>query len=90
MIISHTTERFRKAIAKLPGNVRKQAKNAYKQFRENPYHPSLHFKNVQEDKSVYSVRINDNYRAVGVKKGKTVIWFWAGLHSDYEKLLYRL
>ncbi|WP_435051588.1 ParE family toxin-like protein [Desulfonema magnum] len=39
---------------------------------------------------VYSVRISDNYRAVGVKKGNTLIWFWAGLHSDYEKLLYRL
>ncbi|QTA87537.1 Uncharacterized protein dnm_035710 [Desulfonema magnum] len=51
MIVSHTTERFRKAMAKLPGNVRKQARNTYKQFRKDPYHPSLHFKKVQQDKS---------------------------------------
>lgn len=73
MIISHTTERFRKVFAKLPGNVKKQARNAYKQFCEDPYHPSLHFKKVQQEKSVYSVRISDNYRAIGVKKENAVI-----------------
>ncbi len=90
MIVSHTTERFRKAFSILPDQVKKQARNAYKQFREDPYHPSLHFKRVHQEKPVYSVRINDSYRAVGIKKGNTLIWFWAGLHSDYEKLLYRL
>jgi hypothetical protein len=90
VIVSHTTKRFRKAFSILPDHVKEQAKNAYRQFREDPYHPSLHFKRVHQEKPVYSARISDNYRAVGIKKGDTLIWFWAGLHSDYEKLLHRL
>jgi len=90
MIISHTTERFRKALAELPDYVKRQARNAYKQFRDDPYHPSLHFKKVHQEKSVYSARISDDYRAVGVKKGDTLIWFWIGPHHEYERLLYHL
>ncbi len=90
MIISHTTEQFRKSFVKLPENIKKQTRNAYKQFREDPYHPSLHFKKVHQEKPVYSARISDNYRTVGAKKGNTLIWFWIGPHSEYERLLYRL
>jgi len=90
VIISHTTERFHKTFEKLPDYVKKQARTAYKQFCEDPYHPSLHFKKVHQAKPVYSARISDNYRAVGVKKGNILIWFWIGPHPEYEKLLYRL
>ena len=74
-MISHTTERFRKAFAELPKKVKKEARFAYKQFQKEPYHPSLHFKRVHSGKPVYSVRINAEYRAVGIRKGDTVIWF---------------
>ncbi|GEM_PF-833241 len=77
-------------ICKTAGKYKKQTRNAYKQFREDPYHPSLHFKKVHQEKPVYSARISDNYRTVGAKKGNTLIWFWIGPHSEYERLLYRL
>src|SRR4029078_3858734 len=73
---SHTTERFRKALSEMPEDVRRQAKEAYKQFRQDPYHPSLHFKQVHPSRPIYSVRISTQYRAVGIRDGDDIIWFW--------------
>jgi mRNA-degrading endonuclease RelE of RelBE toxin-antitoxin system len=89
-MISHTTERFRKAFAGLPKQVRRQAKEAYKQFQKDPFHPGLRFKRVHSTKPVYSVRINIDYRAVGIQEENVTIWFWIGTHDDYAKLLERL
>jgi hypothetical protein len=38
---------------------------------------------------IYSVRIDLDWRAVGVLKGDTMIWSWIGSHDDYEQLLAR-
>jgi len=37
---SRTTERFRRAYAALPEPVRRQARDAYGLFADNPQHPS--------------------------------------------------
>lgn len=66
---SHTTERFRKMLPLLPEQVRRQAREAYKRFKQNPHHPSLHFKQIHPAKPIYSVRINVDYRAVGTRTG---------------------
>ena len=87
---SHTTERFRKALRKLPPEIQEQARKAYKVFKQDPRHPSLRFKQVHPTKSVYSVRASLGYRALGVRDGEDIIWFWIGSHSDYDKLIARL
>lgn len=87
---SRTTEKFRKAFAVLPDQIRRQGKNAYRLFRQNPHHRSLHFKQVHPVKPVYSVRINIEYRAVGVREQDVIVWFWVGPHAEYEKLLTRI
>ena len=84
---SCTTERFRSCFACLPQEIQRQAREAYKQFADNPSHPSLRFKKVHTDQPVFSVRISLDYRAFGVRDGDTLIWFWIGPHSDYERLL---
>lgn len=89
-MISHTTERFRKAFSGLPKQVQHQAKDAYKQFQNDPFYPSLRFKRVHSTKPIYSVRINVEYRAVGIQDEHAIIWFWIGGHDDYVKLLDRL
>ena len=89
-MISRTTQRFRKAFADLPEQVQRQAKESYKQFRKYPFYPGLHFKRVHSTKPVYSVRINVEYRAVGIQNENEIIWFWVGSHDDYIKLLARL
>jgi hypothetical protein len=67
-----------------------QAKQAYQQFKKDPYHPSLQFKRIHSTKAIYSVRINIDYRAVGILKENEIIWFWIGSHSIYDKLLKKL
>jgi mRNA-degrading endonuclease RelE of RelBE toxin-antitoxin system len=84
---SRTTAQFRKLFADLPGQVQEQTRAAYRQFQENPAHPSLRFKKVNPDLPIYSARISKSYRAVGQLYGDMVIWFWVGSHADYEKLL---
>ncbi len=84
---SRTTIKFCQAFAKLPASVQKQARNAYRLFKKNPNHPSLRFKKVHQRLPIYSARISKDYRAVGQLDGETVIWFWIGAHTDYEKLL---
>ena len=87
---SHATERFRKMLQQLPEQIRRQAREAYKLFKQNPYHPSLRFKQIHPTKPVYSVRINIDYRAVGTRDGDEILWFWTGSHTEYEKLISRL
>ena len=87
---SHTTRRFRQLVAQLLSKVRRQAREAYKLFSQNPNHPSLRFKKVHAAKPIYSARINIDYRAVGVLDSEEIVWFWLGPHAEYEKLLNQL
>jgi hypothetical protein len=86
-VISHITERFRAQLQELPATVRRQARTAYRRFKENPYHPSLRFRQVHPTQPIYSVRINREYRALGVRDGEVIIWFWIGSHAAYDRLL---
>ena len=36
---------------------------------------------------VWSVRINQNYRALGRRKGALIVWFWIGTHAEYDRLV---
>ncbi len=86
-MISKATGKFWKCYEQLPAEVQKKAKEAYAIFSHDPWYPSLHFKRVHSNLPVYSVRITKDYRAVGTLKADKLIWFWAGSHSDYNKLL---
>ncbi|KOP26088.1 hypothetical protein AMR41_12575 [Hapalosiphon sp. MRB220] len=84
---SRTTVQFRKAFADLPEQVQEQTRQAYRQFKQDPAHPSLRFKKVHSELPIYSARISKSYRAVGLLEADTVIWFWVGSHAEYDKLL---
>ena len=81
------SKEFRELFARLPYDIQKQAIEAYNIFKENPYHPGLRFKCVNQRKSFYSVRVNKSYRAIGEWKGDTMLWFFIGTHADYDRLL---
>ena len=87
---SHTTKRFREAFHKLPPSVQQQARKAYTLFAQNPNHPGLRFKRVHASLPIYSVRIARDYRALGIKDGDSIVWFWIGSHADYDDLLLRM
>jgi hypothetical protein len=87
---SRTTERFWKCYADLPLAVRKSAREIYKQFLNDPYYPSLRFKQVHSTRPIYSVRVTKDYRAIGIIQEDEIIWFWIGSHAEYNKLLKQL
>jgi len=87
---SKTTKSFREALETLPQEVQKKAAKAYRRFQSNPKHPSLHYKKVHPTKPIYSVRITNKHRAVGIVDNETIVWFWIGIHADYEELLKRI
>ena len=87
---SHTTQSFRDAFALLPKDIQKRARAAYNRFRSNPQHPGLEFKKVHGTRQVYSARVNDDFRVVGVMDGNDIVWFWIGKHQEYERLLKQL
>jgi hypothetical protein len=89
-LISKTTERFRRAFAGLPAHVQDRAREAYRQFRNDPHHPSLRFKQVHLARPIYSARVGLAYRALAVRDGDVVVWFWIGTHADYDILLRQL
>ena len=69
---------------KLPKEIQVLADKSFVLLKENPSHPSLHFKKV----GVYwSARVGRHYRAVAVERKLGYLWFWIGLHDEYERLI---
>ena len=84
-MISRVRPSFWKAYANLEPTVRIAARESYALFADNPAHPSLRFKKLAGYDSIWSVRINQSYRALAERRGETVIWFWIGSHNDFDK-----
>jgi hypothetical protein len=72
---------FWQAYSKLPENVRALADKNYALLKDNPQHPSLHFKKVGR---YWSTRIGLRYRALAVEVDGGLLWFWIGSHADYD------
>jgi len=88
---SELTDEFIEYFADLPERVQKTARKNYKLWKQNPSHPSLEFKKLNTEQPTYSVRAGIGWRAVGVMKdSETIVWFWIGSHSNYDKLLKNL
>lgn len=84
---SRLTEDFLVCFASLPDRIKAQARNAYRRWRDDPSHPSLHFKRVHATEPLYSVRIGLGWRALGLLEGDTIYWFWIGSHAQYDTLV---
>lgn len=87
---SRTTAQFRRLFADLPADVQRQARAAYRLFKENPRHPSLQFKHiVQAGPAFYSARVGEHHRATGELMGDEVVWDWIGTREAYTRLIRR-
>jgi hypothetical protein len=82
-IPSKTNREFWLFYHKLPPEIRAVARKNYQLWKENALHPSLHFKSIKSPR--WSVRIGQNYRAVGKFVGSTFYWEWIGTHDEYDK-----
>ena len=81
---SETLPSFWKDYAKLDSELKQRARKAYQLWSENPFHPSLRFKCINQPENLWSVRITRGIRAIGIMDDDKVIWFWIGSHDDYE------
>ena len=66
-MVSKTTDQFRKGFDNLPKAIQLKALSKFKIWKNNPNHPSLHFKQIHNSKPIYSIRISTGYRALCVK-----------------------
>ena len=87
-MISHATPEFWECFGRLPERIQARAEAAYALWSADPRHPSLHFKPIASGgQDVWSVRIGIHWRALGVRDGDQMIWFWIGSHADYDHLI---
>lgn len=82
---SATLPSFWTEYRSLENDIQARARKAYQLWAENPFHPSLHFKCINSNENVWSVRVTRGYRAVGTLDGDTVTWFWIGGHDEYDR-----
>ncbi len=74
----------------LPAPIKKQADRAFGHLKQNPRHPALHFERLKGNNSIWSARVNDDYRALAANRDDTFVWFWIGSHAEYDSLVARL
>lgn len=86
---SRATTKFWKFYDRLPLVEQRRARLAYEKWKANPFHPSLHFKRVDDKEPIYSARVSEDYRVLGILEGDLVIWYWIGSHDDYLQMLKR-
>jgi mRNA-degrading endonuclease RelE of RelBE toxin-antitoxin system len=89
-VTSRTSADFRRDLARLPSAIKRQVRDAYRLFEQSPHHPSLKFKKLPPHEDLWSVRINNDYRAIGQNRGDVMLWFFVGSHADYDKVIARL
>ncbi len=83
-MIHFASPSFWSAYDLLPLSVQKVADRNYILLKENPRHPSLHFKKITKYRSV---RIGIHYRALAIEVKNDLLWFWIGSHAEYDKLI---
>jgi len=66
---------------RLPKAVQELADKNFKLLKDNPKHPSLHFKKVGR---FWSVRIGAHHRALATEVDGEMRWHWIGSHADYD------
>jgi len=82
---SQTVSSFWEEYQCLPEQTKKAARKAYRLWKENFFHPSLHFKCINYKENIWSLRISLDYRALAIFEDDTVTWFWIGDHKSYER-----
>jgi len=79
-----TTPQFWDRFDNLPESVQSLARKNFALLKQNPTHPSLHFKKVG---GYWSARVGLNHRVLAVEDGTDFIWVWIGNHDEYDRMI---
>ena len=71
----------------LSEQIRDEAKESYVLWCKDSTAKSLYFKPVPNKAGWWSVRATKSHRAVGIKDGEDIVWFFIGNHDDYMRLI---
>ena len=80
------TERFWESDSNLPRDIQELADKSFRLLRDNPRHPSQHFKKVG---GFWSARVGFTHRPLAVEDGNDFIWVGIGTHDEYGRLILR-
>jgi hypothetical protein len=80
----HASPDFWACFSSLPQHIQELAKKNFDLLKQDPKHPSLHFKKVGD---FVSARVGISYRALGVNVSDGILWFWIGSHADYDRII---
>lgn len=80
----YTSSDFWQLYEQLPLDIQKLADKNYQLLKENPRHPSLQLKRIEE---LWSVRIGQHYRALGIDALDGIQWIWIGSHAEYDRMI---
>ena len=79
-----TSPDFWDCYQRLPQNIREIANKNFELLKQNPHHPSLHFKKIDKYRTI---RVSRYYRAIAVEVPEGLLWFWIGSHPEYDRIL---
>jgi hypothetical protein len=77
------TSRFWRCYAALPKGIQTLADTSYARLKNDPKHPSLHFKRLGD---FWSARVGLHHRALAVEIEDGMLWVWIGTHAEYDRL----
>ena len=79
-----TSSEFWAFYNRLPREIQELADKSYALLKANPRYPSLQLKRIEE---LWSVRVGQHYRALGIDAPDGIQWIWIGSHADYDRYL---
>ena len=80
------TPQFWSHFERLPETVQRAAQRNFQLLKDNPRHPSLHFKKVND---YWVVRVGRSYRAIAIEEGQDLFLVWIGSHDEYMRVIGR-
>jgi len=80
----YASRRFWAAYEKLPVQIRNLADKNFALLKQDPAHPSLHFKKTGR---FWSARVGLSHRALAIEEEGNLVWFWIGSHAEYDRLI---
>lgn len=80
----YASSKFWELYGELPKEVRDLADKNYELLKADLRHPSLHLKRIEE---LWSVRVGQHYRALGIDVPGGIQWIWIGSHADYDQYI---
>ncbi len=80
---------FKRQLQSLPPEIQHRAREAYRLFLQNPFHPSFRRRIVEStrhwERPHWEFRITRAYRATCMIDGDTYVWVFIGHHKDFDR-----